>query len=247
VAAGEDGVHIHAVEGKAEAAGDGFDGEAFAAAGDAHEEDAFGDDFRVDFVAEFKEALAFEEPFLRPSRPPISLTLVGVERNSMTPLRLTRRRFSSRRAGREAGERVGWRARARAEGEAGFVEGEAFEGAGELREQGGGSGGVFVVEEGGEFDFVGGRSSTKTRLRSSSSGMARTGEVMTVNFSAVEAGGFDVAEAAAADGGGVAEGFVEVFEVEDGGVGVEDEEVEGRRGGRWCRGWVRRRRFGGRR
>ena len=64
MAAGEDFVHVDAVKRKAETAGDGLDGEAFAAAGDAHEEDAFGDDFGADFLAEFEEPLAVEEPFL---------------------------------------------------------------------------------------------------------------------------------------------------------------------------------------
>ena len=85
---------------------------------------------------------------------------------------------------------------------------------------------MFVVEEGGEFDFVGGAEFDEDEAAVEFVGDGADGGGDDGEFLAVEAGGFDVAEAAA-DGGGVAEGFVEVFEVEDGGVGVGDEEVEG--------------------
>ena len=63
--------HVDAIEGQIKGAGDGAGGEAFPAAGDAHEEQPLGDDFRGQAVAQHEQPAALREPVFRTSSPPI--------------------------------------------------------------------------------------------------------------------------------------------------------------------------------
>ena len=102
-----------------------------------------------------------------------------------------------------------------------------------------GNAGDFVAEEGTSSMRSGGRSSRNRRLRSISSGRKRTAERDDDELAPVEAALVDVAQAAA-DLRGIAQGIVEVLEVEDGRAGMGVDEVE--RGARGLRAG-----FGGRR
>ena len=99
-----------------------------------------------------------------------------------------------------------------------------------MGDEGEGGFGPFVVKEGGEFDFVGWAEFDEDEAAFELFGNGADGGGDDNELLAIEAGGFRVAEAAA-DFGGVAEGLVEILEMEDGRVGMGDDEVEGTAGG----------------
>ena len=72
----------------------------------------------------------------------------------------------------------------------------------------------------------GGGRSTTTKFRSTSSGMDRSGEVMTMNFWLVEAEVVEVAQTAA-NGSGILQWLVKILEVEDAAFGMRGDEIQG--------------------
>ncbi len=136
VAAGEDLDHVDAVEGELESGGDGLDAQALAAAGHAHQQKGLGHDFAGKRVAHLEQLAALQQPFLETfqaahffqARAQVNVfdDAAAVHQQALLFEQSGQRFRAERHAGGQgAAQRV-----------AGFIQGEALEGAGHLLEIG---------------------------------------------------------------------------------------------------------------
>jgi hypothetical protein len=100
---GEDLDHVDAIERELESGSNGFDGEALAAAWDAHEEDPLGTISLVRLSRNRNSSRRSAAISSAPRGRRCPRWLPPSAMYSMTPLRLTRRRFSSSKIGRNSG------------------------------------------------------------------------------------------------------------------------------------------------